>query len=865
MQKIILVDGNNLLFRSYYATAYNGNFMKNSKGFPTNALFGFTNMINKIIAEEKPTHMIVAFDKGKTFRHDKYETYKGGRMATPDELKIQFPLAKDLLTCMGIKYYEIDNYEADDILGTFAKFCDEEEEFIGTIISSDKDLLQLISTDVDIKLLKQKDYIRYNEESFKAEYGIEPINVIDLKALMGDPSDNIPGVKGIGEKTALKLLQEYKSLDNIYQNIGSIKGSIHDKLVADKDNAYLSYDLATIVRDVPMEININDVKVKEKNPEALNKLYEDLEFYSFLKKEKEDKSIKEKKEISLKIVNDIQEIPQLDNCAIYLEILGTNYHKSEILGMGVYNESESLFIPFSVLKQQPKFLLHSNKYTYDLKKVYVALKWQNIEIDNVSFDTMIAGSLLDYNVKDDIAYLANQMDYEINFYENVYGKGAKLAAPDIEVIAKECITKAKFIYETYSDLKDKLEKEKMTKLFEEIELPLATVLGRMEYNGVYVDKNVLADMGEEIKIKIDLLSQSIYNYAGMQFNIASPVQLGEVLFERLNLPHGKKSRKGYSTAIDVLQKLQGQHPIVDLVIEHRALTKLYSTYIEGLIASIMPDNKIHTIYTQVLTRTGRLSSIEPNLQNIPVRSEYGKLIRKAFIPSPNSIIISADYSQIELRILAHMANVPALQQAFIDGKDIHAKTASDIFNVPIDLVNSNMRRIAKAVNFGIIYGISGYGLSENIGITPSEAKKFIDDYLATYPGIQKYMNETIENAHRDGFVHTMFNRKRNIPELNNKNYLIRNTGERMALNTPIQGTSADIIKKAMIEIDKIFTEKNIECKMILQVHDELIFDTPKREEQEVCEIVQKVMEGVCQLSVPLKVDIESGENWYQAK
>ena len=863
MQKIILVDGNNLLFRSYYATAYNGNFMKNSKGFPTNALFGFTNMINKIVSEEKPTHMIVAFDKGKTFRHDKYETYKDGRIETPNELKMQFPIAKEMLGYMGIKYYEIDNYEADDILGTFAHFCDMEEDFIGTIISSDRDLLQLISHDVDIKLLKQKDYIRYNEETFKEEYGIDPIRIIDLKALMGDSSDNIPGVKGIGEKTALKLLQQYESLDGIYSNIDNIKGSVHEKLVNDKDNAYMSYDLATIVRDVPMEINIYDVKVKEKNVESLTKLYEELEFYSFLKKEKESKMIC--KDIEVKVINNVEEIPEMNDCAIYLEILGTNYHKAEILGMGIYNNEVSIFVPYEILKNNPQFLTTVNKYTYDLKKVYVSLKWHNIDICNVTFDTMIASSLLDYNVKDDIAYLANEMDYDIDFYDNVYGKGTKLNKPNLEIIAKESVKKAKFIYETYSDLKKQLEVEKMNELCSEIELPLAIVLGKMEYNGVYVDKDILIEMGEEIKIKIDLLSQDIYNHAGCEFNISSPYQLGEILFEKLSLPHGKKGSRGYSTAIDVLQKLQGVHPIIDLIIEHRALTKLYSTYIEGLIASIMPDNKIHTIYTQVLTRTGRLSSIEPNLQNIPIRSEYGKLIRKAFLPSKDSLIVSADYSQIELRILAHMAEVPALREAFIEGKDIHTKTASDIFHVSLDMVNSSMRRIAKAVNFGIIYGISGYGLSENIGITPKEAKRFIDDYLNTYPGIKKYMDETVLLAHENGFVHTMFNRKRNIPELSNQNYLIRSAGERIALNTPIQGTSADIIKKAMVEIDKIMTEKKLESNMILQVHDELIFDVLKNEKEEVENIIRTVMEGVIELSVPLKVDIESGDDWYQAK
>ena len=863
MKKIILVDGNNLLFRSYYATAYTGNLMKNSKGFPTNALFGFTHMINKILHEEKPTHIIVAFDKGKTFRHEKYADYKGGRGETPDELKMQFPVAKELLTYMGIKYYEIDNYEADDIIGTFAKFCDDEDEFIGTIVSSDKDLLQLISSDVDIKLLKQKDYIRYNEESFKRAYGIEPIRIVDLKALMGDSSDNIPGVKGIGEKTALKLLQKYGSLDNIYENIDSIKGAARQKLIDDKENAYKSFDLATIVRDVPMEININDVILKEKDSEKLNNLYEDLEFYSFLKKEKEEKKVV--RETNVTIVKNVNEVPKIDECAFYLEILGTNYHRSEIIGAGIYNEDVSLYIPFAILKDCKDLLTKTIKSTYDLKKDYVALKWNDIDITNVNFDAMIASSLLDYNVKDDIAYLSNQMGHDLEFYEKVYGKGTRLHIPDEVEIAKNCINKARFIYETKEELLNKLKDEEMLDLYYDIEHPLITVLGDMEYNGVYVDKSILEEMGKEIEIKLELLSKDIYNLAGEEFNISSPFQLGDILFEKLGLPHGKIGTRGYSTAIDVLEKIKDKHPIINLIIEHRNLTKLHSTYIEGLINSIMPDNKVHTIYTQALTRTGRLSSIEPNLQNIPVRDEYGKLIRKAFIPSTDSIIISADYSQIELRILASIANVEALKQAFKDGKDIHSKTASDIFNVPIDMVTKHMRRIAKAVNFGIIYGISGFGLSENIGVSTKEAKEFIENYLETYPGIKKYMDDTIAKAKEVGYVRTLFNRKRIIPELNNKNYMIRSAGERIALNTPIQGTSADIIKKAMIEIDKKFKENNIKSKMILQVHDELIFDTLKEEQEKVCKIIESVMDGDYNINVPLEIDIESGEDWYQAK
>lgn len=862
MKKIILVDGNNLLFRSYYATAYSGNFMHNSKGLPTNALFGFANMINKIVLEEKPEYMIVAFDKGKTFRHDKYEEYKAGRIEMPDELRVQFPIAKELLTYMGIKYYEIDNYEADDIIGTFSKFCDEDSEYVGTIISSDKDLLQLLSTDVDIKLLKQKDYIRYNVESFKEEFGIDPIKIIDLKALEGDPSDNIPGVKGIGEKTALKLLQEYGSLDGIYENIDKISGKLKEKLLSDKENAYMSYDLATINCNVPLDINIDDIKYLGNNHQKLNELYETLEFYSFLKKE--ENNIKDIKPIDYKIVNNINEIKVDGSCAIYLEILGSNYHKDEILGMGVYNKETSFFIPFDLLKENPSFLRENIKYTYDLKKTYVALKWHNISLDNVTFDTMIACYLLDYNIKDDVAYLANQFDYDISFYENVYGK-TKLTKPSLDIIAYNTISKAKFIYESYQMFEDKLKKEDLSELFYEIEMPLALVLGDMEYAGVNVDKQTLVDMGEEIKIKMELVSQDIYNDAGEVFNISSPIQLGEILFEKLGLPHGKKGKSGYSTAIDILNKLVDKHPIIKKIIEYRMLSKLYTTYIEGLINAIMEDNKIHTIYMQTLTRTGRLSSVEPNLQNIPIRYEYGKLIRKAFISSKDSIIVSGDYSQIELRILAHMADVPTLIEAFNNDMDIHTKTAMDIFKVSHEEVNSNMRRIAKAVNFGIIYGISSFGLSENLDIPVKEAKKFIDDYLITYPGIKDYMDKVIKDAYLNGYVKTLLNRKRTISELNNKNYMIRLQGERIALNTPIQGTSADIIKKAMVDMSKRMKELNLQSKMILQVHDELVFDVLKSEFDTVKNLIKDVMENTYKLKVPLKVDIEYGENWYQAK
>ena len=844
MEKIILVDGNNLLFRSYYATAYTGNFMKNSKGFPTNALFGFTNMMNKIIEEEKPTYIMVAFDKGKTFRHNKYDFYKQGRIETPNELKLQFPKAKELLNAMGIKYYEIDNYEADDIIGTFAEYCNKDPNFIGTIISSDKDLLQLISNDIDIKLLKQKDYLRYNEDIFSKEYGIKPINIIDLKALMGDASDNIPGVKGIGEKTALKLLQEYKTLDGIYENIDKIKGKTKEKLMIDKDNAYMSYEIATIYKEVPIDINIDELKYLG-STEKLNSLYEELEFFSFLKKEK-----KKEEDINITIVDDVSKIKIDKECAIYLELDGTNYHNSNIIGIGIYNKDVAYYIKNIT---NLDFLNGVDVFTYDLKKLYVSLKYKNVKIPDIKNDLMIASSLLEYNTKDDIAYLANQLNYNIPFYENVLKQ---------DDISKIVVSKAKFIYEIKDELLNKIKEENMQELYNEIEIPLTYVLGDMEYDGVVVDKDILDEMGNEIKIKLEILSKDIYNLAGTSFNISSPQQLGEVLFERLNLPHGKKGKTGYSTAVDVLNKLVNKHPIIEKILEYRMLNKLYTTYVEGLINTIK-NGKIHTIYTQTLTRTGRLSSIEPNLQNIPIRTEYGRLIRKAFVPSENSVIVSGDYSQIELRILAHMANVPALIDAFNNDFDIHSKTASDIFKT--DVVTKEMRRIAKAVNFGIIYGISSFGLSENLNISTKEAKQFIDEYLKTYPGIKEYMDNTIKNAYECGYAKTLFNRKRIIDELKNTNYMIRQSGERMALNTPIQGTSADIIKKAMVLIHQKLKENNLKSKLIIQVHDELVFDCLKEEQEQVIKIMKDVMENVIKLKVPLKIDIEYGNNWYEAK
>ncbi len=859
MKKVILVDGNNLLFRSYYATAYQGNFMKNKNGFPTNALYGFVNMIHKIINDEKPEYMLVAFDKGKTFRHDKYKDYKAGRIKMPDELKAQFPIAKEILAYLGIKWFEIDNYEADDIIGTLAKKIDDENDYKGLIVSSDKDLLQLISNKVIMKLLKSKDYVMMSKETFYDQYKLTPDKMIDIKALQGDSSDNIEGVKGIGEKTALKLLQEYGSLEGIYDNIAYIKGAVATKLINGKDKAFESKDLVTIYKQVPLGFTLEDTKITNGNLEELKKTYENLEFYSFLKNMKIGRI---NNDFNVIEVEDISVLDKIKSpISIYMELDKTNYHLASILALGLYDGQNAYYVKKDLINDSIKKLNKLEKYTYDLKKHLVALKKIKVNLENISFDSMIAAYLLNYNVKDDISYLANQFGYDIPFYE-VISKAKKLGE---ETLKKLVSAKAKFIYETKEELEKEMKEEDCTYLFNEIEMPLSVVLAEMEYQGIRVDVNVLKSMNVEIEEKIKEISNKIYELAGCQFNISSPKQLGDILFTKLQIGKGKKTKSGYSTDKTILEKYKDRHPIVPLILEHRMLTKLQSTYIVGLENSILEDGKIHTIYTQTLTRTGRLSSIEPNLQNIPIRTTYGKLIRKAFIPEDGCILLSSDYSQIELRVFAHFSKVPNLVNAFKNDMDIHTQTAMDIFGVKKEDVTPLMRRQAKAVNFGILYGISSFGLAEDLGISVKEAKSFIDKYFETYSGIKNYMDSVVKDAYEKGYVTTIMNRKRKITELNNTNYMIRQQGERMALNTPIQGSSADILKKAMIDIYNKFKEKKLKSKMILQVHDELIFNVLKEEEDIVKKIVDDCMDNAYKLDVPLKVDIETGINWYDTK
>ena len=871
MKKVILVDGNNLLFRSYYATAYQGVIMRNSKGFPTNALYGFINMMNKIMKEEEPSYILVAFDKGKTFRHDQYDWYKAGRVEMPNDLKLQFPKAKEVLDAMGIKHFEIDNYEADDIIGTVAKIVDEEDEFIATIISSDKDLLQLISDEVEVKLLKTSGFVRMTREEFKNTYGgIEPINMIDLKALMGDKSDNIPGVKGIGEKTAVNLLSKYKTLDGVYQNIDDVSGKTKEKLLADKDNAYMSYDIATIYREVPLDFTLNELKYTGFDKERFLEILHELEFFSLLRKmnvyDNEPSTINSQSKDEFEFAN-ITDFPKNKEFSYYVETDFESYNKGKIIGVGLYDGSKAYYIPGDKVTEYIElFSTIYNKYTYDLKRNIVLFNKIGVKEKNTVFDLMIVAYLLNYTIKDDISFLAKYFDYNIPLYEDIYGTQKKPKDVSVDTIKQNCGFKAKFIYEIKEQIYNKLKEEEELHLFEDIEMPLSRVLADMEITGIKVDSEYLDSVAKELESKMSILENDIYNDAGEEFNIMSPKQLSEILFVKLEIRYPKRVKDNkYSTSKEILDKIVDLHPIVNKILEYRTLSKLYTNYAVGLKNEVREDGRIHTIFTQTLTRTGRLSSISPNLQNIPARDEYSKLIRKAFIPDEDSYLLSSDYSQVELRVFASMSKATNLIDAFKNDIDIHTKTASDIYHVPIDQVDKSMRRTAKAVNFGILYGISSFGLSEDLGINIKMAKEFMDNYLETYPGISEYMEEEKQNAYKHGYVKTLMNRKRVIEELQSKNYLVRSGGERIALNTPIQGTAADILKKAMVEIFDKFRELGLKSKMLIQVHDELVFNVKKDEMDQVTKIVRDIMENTYPLEAPLKVDIEYGNDWYEAK
>jgi DNA-directed DNA polymerase len=854
MKKVVLIDGNNLIFRSYYATAYRGEILTNSKGLPTNAVYAYIQMLLKIISEEKPSHIMVAFDKGKTFRHESYDDYKGGRSETPKELKEQIPYAKKVTRAMGITVEEIENYEADDIIGTYSKNIDEEV----LVVSSDRDLLQLISPNVKMKLLKMKDYVYYNEKSFYEDYGIKPIEIIDLKALMGDSSDNIKGVVGIGEKTALKLIKEYHTIDNLYKNIDDLKGKVKENLLNDKESAYKSLELATIYLDVPIEVNLEKIAYKGSNEEELNSLLKELEFNSLINK----MSIKKSEEkLDIEIVEDIN-FRLNEDYSLYLVSSNLSYFKSLTIGVAISTKDKNYFIKKEYFNED-LFNNNFNKYTYDIKRVDVALSLLNFN-NNINFDNYIAYYLLNEKITEDISFIMLNKGYDVKLNEDIFKKDKLLI--EEETLINDACKKARFIYEEKERLKEEIEKNNLHYLYYDIELKLASILANMEKEGILVDKDYLDNLESEIKEKLKTLEEKIYAISEEEFNISSPKQLGVILFEKLNIPYPKKSKNSnYSTDKEVLDKIRLFNPIVSLVEEYRMLSKLNSNYVVGLKEQIMSDNKIHTIYNQCLTRTGRLSSKDPNLQNIPNHDEYGRLIRKCFVSKEGYTFLSSDYSQIELRLFAELSNVESLKEAFINSEDIHSFTASKIFNKDIKDVTKEERSRAKAVNFGIIYGISSFGLANDLGINVNDAKDFIDRYMEKFDGIKDYMKKEVDDAKEKGYVTTIMNRKRYIDEIKASNYMIRMQGERMALNTPIQGSGSDILKKAMIDIDSEFKEKNIKSKMLLQIHDELIFEVKEEEIEIVKEIVKEKMENAFKLSVPLVVDINMGKDLYEAK
>ena len=854
MEKVVLIDGNNLIFRSYYATAYRGELLTNSKGLPTNAIYAYVQMLIKIIAEEKPTHIMVAFDKGKTFRHESYDDYKGGRNETPSELKQQIPYAKQITRAMGITVEELENYEADDIIGTYSKKIETEV----LLVSSDRDLLQLISPNVKMKLLKMKDFIYYDEKSFYEDYGIKPIEVIDLKALMGDSSDNIKGVTGIGEKTALKLIKEYHTIDNLYKNIDNLKGKIKENLLNDKESAYKSLELATIYLNVPIEVNLEKIVYKGSNEEELNSLLKELEFTSLFNKMKMKKN---EEKLEIEIIEDTN-FSLNEDYSLYLLSSNLSYFKSKTLGVAISTKDKNYFIKTEYFNDKI-FNNNFNKYTYDVKRVDVALSLLNFN-NNINFDNYIAYYLLNEKITEDIAFIMNNKGYDVKLNEDIFKKD-KILIEEENLINDAC-KKARFIYEEKNRLIEEIDKNDLHYLYYDIELKLALILANMEKEGILVDKSYLDNLEIEIRAKLKDLEEKIYAISEEEFNISSPKQLGVILFEKLNIPYPKKSKNSnYSTDKEVLDKIRIFNPIVSLVEEYRMLSKLNSNYVVGLKEQIMSDNKIHTIYNQCLTRTGRLSSKDPNLQNIPNHDEYGRLIRKCFVSQEGYTFLSSDYSQIELRLFAELSNVESLKEAFINSEDIHSFTASKIFNKDIKDVTKEERSRAKAVNFGIIYGISSFGLANDLGINVNDAKDFIDRYMEKFDGIKAYMKKEVEDAKEKGYVTTIMNRKRYIDEIKASNYMIRMQGERMALNTPIQGSGSDILKKAMIDIDSEFKEKNIKSKMLLQIHDELIFEVKEEEKEIVKEIVKEKMENAFKLSVPLVVDINMGKDLYEAK
>lgn len=883
-KKLLLIDGNSVAFRAFYALYRQLDRFTSPDGLHTNAIFTFKNMLDAIMKQTNPTDVLVAFDAGKvTFRTEMYQDYKGGRQKTPSELSEQLPVIREMLKDLGIKSYELKNYEADDIIGTLSKMG-EDAGYTVDIVTGDRDLTQLASDKTTVLITKNGvgDTEAYTPDHMKEVNGVTPTEFIDMKALMGDSSDNYPGVTKVGPKTASRLIQKYGSIEELYEHVDEMKKSkLKENLINDKDKAFLAKKLATIDRDSPVEVNLADTKLQEPNIEDLRNLYERLGFKKFLAELGSTGTTSSEQEIEkyeyLELTN--ENIVELDKISekevtFYLAMLGDNYHLAPIEGFSlkvgnkIYVSKDPVLLQENPLRKmlEDKTI---KKNVFDIKRTYVGLHRLNLKAKGLDYDMLLASYLVNNeNNSNDLGEVAHLYDdYSVKTDLEVYGKGKKQAVPDDNELFEHLAAKVAVIEKLKTPLLEKIKDHEQDDLYETIEIPVAFVLAKMEITGIKVEASVLNQLGNDFAVKLQELEHKIYQQADEEFNLNSPKQLGHILFEKLGLPPIKKTKTGYSTSVEVLEQLKMKSPIVSEILDYRQIAKIQNTYVKGLLECIQPDGRIHTRYLQTLTATGRLSSVDPNLQNIPTRTNEGKQIRKAFVPSTkDGYIFSCDYSQVELRVLAHVSGDEHMQEAFKSGYDIHAHTAMKIFHLDSpDEVTPLMRRHAKAVNFGIVYGISDYGLSKNLGISRKQAKTFIENYFEQYPQIKNYMDDAIKKARENGYAETIMHRRRYLPDIHSKNFNVRSFAERTAINSPIQGSAADIIKIAMINMQKKLDELHLKTKMVLQVHDELIFDVPKDELDTIKKIVPEVMQSAVKLDVPLIADSNWGHNWYDAK
>lgn len=903
--RLLIIDGNSIMNRAFYGIM-NTKALMSADGTYTNAIYGFLAILFKELEDLEPEYIAVAFDlKAPTHRHNMYKEYKGTRHAMPEELAQQMPIIKEILRNMNITIIEKEGYEADDVLGTISKLA-EKEGIKTTILSGDRDTFQLASKNITIRIPRTKmgktETEDYDESKIEEEYGIKPVQLIQVKGLMGDTSDNIPGVPGVGEKTALKLIKEYQNIDKLYEELESgntsIKGALKEKLTNNKESAILSRTLGTILLDAPLDVEVKDLAVKDWNKEAVTNKFKELRFNRFIERfdlnglgtvkvsKKIDDLFKIEEEDIKKILKVTKECKKL----IYYfekEKIQTNdlIINESIKSISIYDrKANTVYYSKNIDVTTLKDLFEDSqveKASYKVKTDYILLKQEEIGYNNIKYDAEIAGYNLnptDKNTIDEMAkkylgidieeYMENEFEdsnksnsAQLNLFDNNQNNGEELKKEKYRN-SLICYIIAKLQEVTIK----KLEEAGAISLFNNIEMPLAQILADMQYNGMYVDEEELKNFGTELKAQLQTLTEEIYNLAGEEFNINSHQQLGKILFEKLQLPVYKKTKNGYTTDVDVLEKLKGQHPIIEKILEYRTLMKLNSTYVEGLIPYInIKTHKIHSSFHQTITATGRISSTEPNLQNIPTKTELGKQIRKAFKPAEGNVYIDADYSQIELRVLAHISQDENMIYAFNHGEDIHKQAASKVFNIPIEEVTKEQRSSAKAVNFGIVYGISDFGLANQIGVSNKKAKEYIQQYLEKYSGIKHFMDDIVESAKQKGYVETLFGRRRYIPEIKSSNYMVRQFGNRVAMNTPIQGTAADIMKIAMINVKNALQESKINAKIVLQIHDELLLEVALQDKEKAKQILKESMEGAMKLSVPLEVEISEGNSWYEVK